>query len=263
MGKRDELRGLKENVIVGRLIPAGTGMAFHEARKAKEAMDESRAPRDRAAGGRGAGGRADGRRRTRRLRRTRRRRAAPSKARRLASHKGGCGRPFSCLRVGQRSSCAGSTMSSASCRRRVAPGCSTAPVAADQPARAGREARSMNIWSSGSLHRSARRRAGGCMACSAASTGGQQRARVGDHAKRAMPRPAHAANSSRMRGARQPAHGARRHVRPASSDARDRRTAASPARRWCPARRQAACGSCSGNSRRGDQDGGSSGMSCQ
>ena len=27
MGKRDELRGLKENVIVGRLIPAGTGMA--------------------------------------------------------------------------------------------------------------------------------------------------------------------------------------------------------------------------------------------
>jgi DNA-directed RNA polymerase subunit beta' len=29
MGKRDDLRGLKENVIVGRLIPAGTGMAFH------------------------------------------------------------------------------------------------------------------------------------------------------------------------------------------------------------------------------------------
>ncbi len=41
MGKRDELRGLKENVIVGRLIPAGTGMAFHQARKAKEAMDET------------------------------------------------------------------------------------------------------------------------------------------------------------------------------------------------------------------------------
>jgi DNA-directed RNA polymerase subunit beta' len=41
MGKRDELRGLKENVIVGRLIPAGTGMAFHIARKAKEEMDES------------------------------------------------------------------------------------------------------------------------------------------------------------------------------------------------------------------------------
>jgi DNA-directed RNA polymerase subunit beta' len=33
MGKRDDLRGLKENVIVGRLIPAGTGLAFHRARK--------------------------------------------------------------------------------------------------------------------------------------------------------------------------------------------------------------------------------------
>ena len=41
MGKRDVLRGLKENVIVGRLIPAGTGLAFHQARKAKEAMDEA------------------------------------------------------------------------------------------------------------------------------------------------------------------------------------------------------------------------------
>ena len=33
MGKKDSLRGLKENVIVGRLIPAGTGLAFHNARK--------------------------------------------------------------------------------------------------------------------------------------------------------------------------------------------------------------------------------------
>jgi DNA-directed RNA polymerase subunit beta' len=33
MGKRDGLRGLKENVIVGRLIPAGTGLAYHDARK--------------------------------------------------------------------------------------------------------------------------------------------------------------------------------------------------------------------------------------
>jgi len=41
MGKRDELRGLKENVIVGRLIPAGTGMAYHQARKARESMDEA------------------------------------------------------------------------------------------------------------------------------------------------------------------------------------------------------------------------------
>ena len=32
-GKVDSLRGLKENVIVGRLIPAGTGLAFHEDRK--------------------------------------------------------------------------------------------------------------------------------------------------------------------------------------------------------------------------------------
>jgi len=41
MGKRDELRGLKENVIVGRLIPAGTGMAYHQARKVKDQMDEA------------------------------------------------------------------------------------------------------------------------------------------------------------------------------------------------------------------------------
>ena len=33
-GKRDDLRGLKENVIVGRLIPAGTGFAYHEKRRA-------------------------------------------------------------------------------------------------------------------------------------------------------------------------------------------------------------------------------------
>jgi DNA-directed RNA polymerase subunit beta' len=33
MGKKDDLRGLKENVIVGRLIPAGTGLAYHTARK--------------------------------------------------------------------------------------------------------------------------------------------------------------------------------------------------------------------------------------
>jgi DNA-directed RNA polymerase subunit beta' len=33
MGKRDELRGLKENVIVGRLIPAGTGLAYHNNRR--------------------------------------------------------------------------------------------------------------------------------------------------------------------------------------------------------------------------------------
>ena len=37
LGKRDELRGLKENVIVGRLIPAGTGLAYHETRKRQAA----------------------------------------------------------------------------------------------------------------------------------------------------------------------------------------------------------------------------------
>ncbi len=39
MGKKDDLRGLKENVIVGRLIPAGTGLAFHRARKDKEEFE--------------------------------------------------------------------------------------------------------------------------------------------------------------------------------------------------------------------------------
>jgi DNA-directed RNA polymerase subunit beta' len=36
-GKSDQLRGLKENVIVGRLIPAGTGYAHHKRRVAQEA----------------------------------------------------------------------------------------------------------------------------------------------------------------------------------------------------------------------------------
>ena len=48
MGKRDDLRGLKENVIVGRLVPAGTGMAYHQARHEKEVfeMAERRAARE-------------------------------------------------------------------------------------------------------------------------------------------------------------------------------------------------------------------------
>ena len=33
MGKKDDLRGLKENVIVGRLIPAGTGLSYHRRRR--------------------------------------------------------------------------------------------------------------------------------------------------------------------------------------------------------------------------------------
>ena len=41
-GKRDKLVGLKENVIVGRLIPAGTGFAYHQARRnaAEKAAEE-------------------------------------------------------------------------------------------------------------------------------------------------------------------------------------------------------------------------------
>ena len=47
MGKRDDLRGLKENVIVGRLIPAGTGLAHHAARRnqtAAAALDDAFEP---------------------------------------------------------------------------------------------------------------------------------------------------------------------------------------------------------------------------
>lgn len=40
MGKKDDLRGLKENVIVGRLIPAGTGLAYHRSRRAQPAGSE-------------------------------------------------------------------------------------------------------------------------------------------------------------------------------------------------------------------------------
>ena len=39
-GKIDELRGLKENVIVGRLIPSGTGLAYHEDRRRRHALGE-------------------------------------------------------------------------------------------------------------------------------------------------------------------------------------------------------------------------------
>lgn len=43
MGKKDDLRGLKENVIVGRLIPAGTGLAYHNARKRQAELGEAAA----------------------------------------------------------------------------------------------------------------------------------------------------------------------------------------------------------------------------
>ncbi len=46
-GKRDNLRGLKENVVVGRLIPAGTGLSYHADRKRRreeQAIAESITP---------------------------------------------------------------------------------------------------------------------------------------------------------------------------------------------------------------------------
>jgi DNA-directed RNA polymerase subunit beta' len=39
-GIKDDLRGLKENVIVGRLIPAGTGFSFHAQRR-RHGVDEA------------------------------------------------------------------------------------------------------------------------------------------------------------------------------------------------------------------------------
>jgi DNA-directed RNA polymerase subunit beta' len=39
-GKQDFLRGLKENVVVGRLIPAGTGLAYHSERKRKRGLSQ-------------------------------------------------------------------------------------------------------------------------------------------------------------------------------------------------------------------------------
>ena len=46
-GRRDSLRGLKENVIVGRLIPAGTGLAYHRdrvRRREEEAVVDDQGP---------------------------------------------------------------------------------------------------------------------------------------------------------------------------------------------------------------------------
>nr|WP_239480581.1 DNA-directed RNA polymerase subunit beta' [Parashewanella hymeniacidonis] len=40
-GKSDPLRGLKENVIVGRLIPAGTGYSYHQKRNAAQVEEET------------------------------------------------------------------------------------------------------------------------------------------------------------------------------------------------------------------------------
>jgi DNA-directed RNA polymerase subunit beta'' (EC 2.7.7.6) len=43
-GKLDKLRGLKENVVVGRLIPAGTGLTYHSERRRRR--EEKAAPSD-------------------------------------------------------------------------------------------------------------------------------------------------------------------------------------------------------------------------
>ena len=48
-GSRDDLRGLKENVIVGRLIPAGTGLAFHNERRRKRQQTQEEAAMERLA----------------------------------------------------------------------------------------------------------------------------------------------------------------------------------------------------------------------
>ena len=59
MGKKDDLRGLKENVIVGRLIPAGTGLAYHNARKRQKLLGPRPGSRSRRGSGGGGGGSAD------------------------------------------------------------------------------------------------------------------------------------------------------------------------------------------------------------
>lgn len=38
-GVRDDLRGLKENIIVGRIIPAGTGFSYHQSQRAARKVD--------------------------------------------------------------------------------------------------------------------------------------------------------------------------------------------------------------------------------
>ena len=65
-GLKDDLRGLKENVIVGRLIPAGTGFAAHAHRRRK--TDSHRSPQLH-----GCGRRAPGQRRVERRRRRKQR----------------------------------------------------------------------------------------------------------------------------------------------------------------------------------------------
>jgi DNA-directed RNA polymerase subunit beta' len=50
-GLKDDLRGLKENVIVGRLIPAGTGSFFHARRRLRSDVPSGRGFMDMGGGG--------------------------------------------------------------------------------------------------------------------------------------------------------------------------------------------------------------------
>src|SRR5690606_15860862 len=66
MGKREELRGQKENDIVGRPIPAGTGLDFHRPRRAKDQADDQEQPAAAGGGWPGGGAAVRGGRRCRR-----------------------------------------------------------------------------------------------------------------------------------------------------------------------------------------------------
>ncbi|MCH9644527.1 MAG: DNA-directed RNA polymerase subunit beta' [Gammaproteobacteria bacterium] len=48
-GKRDDLHGLKENILVGRIIPAGTGFTYHKQRHQKEEVVEKTTAEEDAA----------------------------------------------------------------------------------------------------------------------------------------------------------------------------------------------------------------------
>ena len=81
-GKVDTLDGLKENVIVGRLIPAGTGAMMNRLREVATKRDAAHPRRAREGGGQGA---------------PRRREAAAEAAKALrkpAAHAGRASRPF-------------------------------------------------------------------------------------------------------------------------------------------------------------------------
>ena len=210
MGKRDELRGLKENVIVGRLIPAGTGMAFHEARKAKEAMDESErraialqeaeelaavqmANVDAATAAAAAGDE---------------RRIGATSAR---SDQGGFGRPFFAASVAARAQPFPASADRAGRLPMRRPRAAAQPqhgaVVAEQPARRrSASARSMKTWSSGSSQRRLPVAGGGARQHDGVRVeSGEQRAHCPGCQRASCGRCSVRSNSSRMRVAGQPA----------------------------------------------------------